>query len=124
MTPHQSYMPPSIAEMDNRHMQCLDEMQSKIDSMMMNLGTFILEPLVNFVVYKENDDDIEVTLDKEQFLNTLLMGDEDISTTHARETDKFIKSSVDDLVPILMESEVTSDSNSEFSNVLLKPLLF
>ncbi|GKA27351.1 hypothetical protein Tco_0713519 [Tanacetum coccineum] len=109
MTPHQSYMPPSIAEMANRHMQCLDEMQSKIDSMIMNLGTFIPEPLVNSVVYKESDDDIEVTLDK----NTLLMGDEDISTTPARETDKFIKSSVDDLVPILMESEVTSDSNSE-----------
>ncbi|GJW11977.1 hypothetical protein Tco_1577804 [Tanacetum coccineum] len=40
--------------------------------------------------------------------NTLLMGDEVISTTPARETDEIIKSSVDDLVPILGESEVTS----------------
>ncbi|GJU86639.1 hypothetical protein Tco_1294185 [Tanacetum coccineum] len=43
----------------------------------------------------------------------LLMGDEVISTTLARENDEFIKSSVDDLVPILRESEVTSDSNFE-----------
>ncbi|GJY90095.1 hypothetical protein Tco_0505291 [Tanacetum coccineum] len=41
--------------------------------------------------------------------DTLLMGDEDISTTPARETDKFIKSSVDDLVPIPRESKMTSD---------------
>ncbi|GKF31882.1 hypothetical protein Tco_0101680, partial [Tanacetum coccineum] len=42
--------------------------------------------------------------------NTLLMGDEVISTIPVREDDKFIKSSVDDLVPIPRETEVTSDS--------------
>ncbi|GJT20638.1 hypothetical protein Tco_0890575 [Tanacetum coccineum] len=41
---------------------------------------------------------------------TLLMGDEVINTIPARETDEFIKSSVDDFVPIPRESEVTSDS--------------
>ncbi|GKC28701.1 hypothetical protein Tco_1035995, partial [Tanacetum coccineum] len=40
-------------------------------------------------------------------LDTLLMGDEVISTTPTRENDEFIKSSVDDLVPIPRESEVT-----------------
>ncbi|GJX41661.1 hypothetical protein Tco_0256651 [Tanacetum coccineum] len=45
--------------------------------------------------------------------DTLLIGDEVISTTLARENDELIKSSVDDLVPILRESEVTSDSNLE-----------
>ncbi|GJY14400.1 hypothetical protein Tco_0384822 [Tanacetum coccineum] len=45
--------------------------------------------------------------------DTLLMGDEVISTTPARENDKFIKSSVDDLVLIPRKSEVTSNSNSE-----------
>ncbi|GJR78221.1 hypothetical protein Tco_0149006 [Tanacetum coccineum] len=115
-------------------MRRLDEIQSEIDSIMMNLGTYIPEPLVNSNVYKERDDDIEVTLDEEQFLsdhytahvtphaytpslpflatmeptNTLLMGDEVISTTPKRENDEFTKSSVDDLVPILRESEVTS----------------
>ncbi|GKD48645.1 hypothetical protein Tco_1277621 [Tanacetum coccineum] len=116
--------------------------------MMMNIGTFIPEPLVNSVVYEESDDDIEVTLDKEQFLSdhyiaqvtppaytpslpflttmepadTLLMGDEVISTTPARENDKFIKSSIDGLVPILRESEVTSDSNLECDMLVNTPL--
>ncbi|GKD72398.1 hypothetical protein Tco_1330680, partial [Tanacetum coccineum] len=41
--------------------------------------------------------------------DTLLMGDEVISTILAKETDEFIKSSVDDFFPIPRESEVTSD---------------
>ncbi|GKA43317.1 hypothetical protein Tco_0736041 [Tanacetum coccineum] len=45
--------------------------------------------------------------------DTLLMRDEVISTTPKRENDEFIKSSVDDLVSILRESKVTSESNSE-----------
>ncbi|GKC19671.1 hypothetical protein Tco_1021821 [Tanacetum coccineum] len=40
-------------------------------------------------------------------LDTLLIGDEFIITTPERENDEFIKSSVDDLVPIPRESEVT-----------------
>ncbi|GJT28913.1 hypothetical protein Tco_0909188 [Tanacetum coccineum] len=60
-----------------------------------------------------SDDYTEVTYDKEQCLNTLLMGDEVISTIPARETDEFIKSSVDDLVLILREYEVTSDNDLE-----------
>ncbi|GJQ97135.1 hypothetical protein Tco_0008274 [Tanacetum coccineum] len=39
-------------------------------------------------------------------LDNFLMGDEVISTTPVRESDEFIKSSVEDLVPILRESEV------------------
>ncbi|GKE05165.1 hypothetical protein Tco_1397183, partial [Tanacetum coccineum] len=83
-----------------------------------------------------SDDYKEVTYDKEQCLSdhytapvtplaytpsipflatmeptdTLLIGDEVISTILARETNEFIKSSVDDFVPIPRESEVTSDS--------------
>ncbi|GKA80106.1 hypothetical protein Tco_0786702, partial [Tanacetum coccineum] len=86
-----------------------------------------------------SDDYTEVTYDKEQFLSdhytapvtppaytpstrflaimepadTLLIGDEVISTILAREIDEFIKSSVDDLVQILRESEVTSDNDLE-----------
>ncbi|GJV60110.1 retrotransposon protein, putative, unclassified [Tanacetum coccineum] len=44
-------------------------------------------------------------------LDALLMGDKVISTTPARDNDKFIKSSVDDFIPIPTESEVTSVSN-------------
>ncbi|GJW97261.1 hypothetical protein Tco_0179069 [Tanacetum coccineum] len=46
--------------------------------------------------------------------DTLLMGDEVISTIPVREDDEFIKSSVDDLVPIPRETEVTSDSVLEY----------
>ncbi|GJR86276.1 hypothetical protein Tco_0210287 [Tanacetum coccineum] len=51
-------------------------------------------------------------------LDALLMGDEVISTTLARENTEFIKSSVDDLVLIPRESEVTSVCNDlECSNL-------
>nr|GEV64642.1 hypothetical protein [Tanacetum cinerariifolium] len=94
------------------------------------------------VVLKEpkgSDDYTEVTYDKEQCLgdhytapvtppaytssipflatmepaDTLLMRDEVIGIISARETKKFIKSSVDDLVPIPKGSEVTSVSDLE-----------
>ncbi|GKE86460.1 hypothetical protein Tco_1560202 [Tanacetum coccineum] len=54
-------------------------------------------------------------------LDTFLMGDEVISTTPERENDEFIKSSVDDLVPIPRECEVTSDNNLECSMPLDSP---
>ncbi|GJS20719.1 hypothetical protein Tco_0449351 [Tanacetum coccineum] len=97
-------------------------------SMMMNLGTPTPEPLVNSFVYEESDDDIEHYSHRSHlniaytsplpFLttmeptNTLLMGDEDSSTTPTRETDKFIKSSANDLVPIPRESEEFEDISS------------
>ncbi|GJV47042.1 hypothetical protein Tco_1437254 [Tanacetum coccineum] len=43
-------------------------------------------------------------------LDTFLMGDEVISTIPERENNELIRSSVDDLVPILRESELTLDS--------------
>ncbi|GJS93267.1 hypothetical protein Tco_0800235 [Tanacetum coccineum] len=50
------------------------------------------------------------------------MGDEVISTIPVRETDEFIKSSVDDLVSILRDSEVTYDSNLECDMPATTPL--
>ncbi|GKB09305.1 hypothetical protein Tco_0837617 [Tanacetum coccineum] len=44
---------------------------------------------------------------------SLIMGDEDLSTILKKESDKVIKSSVEDLVPIPSESEDTSESDSE-----------
>ncbi|GJW24145.1 hypothetical protein Tco_0037956 [Tanacetum coccineum] len=65
--------------------------------------------------YSEGSDEEDMEIDSltKEPSDTLLMGDEVICTTLARENDEFIKSSVDDLVPIPRESEVTSDSNSE-----------
>ncbi|GKE46534.1 hypothetical protein Tco_1477792 [Tanacetum coccineum] len=100
-------------------------------SMMMNLGTPTLEPLVNSFVYEESDDDIEVTpaytpslpiLTTMEPAETLLIGDEVISTTPTRKNDELIKSSVDDLVLIPRESEVTSDSNLECDMPVNRPL--
>ncbi|GJV19587.1 hypothetical protein Tco_1368607 [Tanacetum coccineum] len=56
-------------------------------------------------------------------LDTFLIGDEVISTIPARKNDKFIKSSIDYLVPILKESELKLDStNLEFSMHIDLPL--
>ncbi|GJY36661.1 hypothetical protein Tco_0422039 [Tanacetum coccineum] len=100
-------------------------------SMMMNLDTPTPEPLVNSFVYEESGDDIKVTpaytpllpfLTTMEPADTLLMGDEVISTTPIRENNEFIMSSVDDLVPIPRESEVTSDSNLECDMPVNTPL--
>ncbi|GKB16415.1 hypothetical protein Tco_0850338, partial [Tanacetum coccineum] len=93
----------------------------------------IHEPPISFDEPEGSDDDMEVIFDEEQFLrqqstahitpsplaytppppclatmeplDALLIGDEFISTTPARENDEFIKSSVDYLVPLQRESE-------------------
>ncbi|GKA71043.1 hypothetical protein Tco_0777182 [Tanacetum coccineum] len=115
---------------------------------MLSLRNSNHDPLVDLYDPEGSNDNIKVTLDKEQFLSshnitqvtppaytpslpflatmeptdTLLMGDEVISTIPAREIDKFIKSSVDDLVPIPRESDVTSDSNLECDMPINTPL--
>ncbi|GJV72707.1 hypothetical protein Tco_1492702 [Tanacetum coccineum] len=59
----------------------------------------------------EGSDERDIKIDSltKEPLDTLLIGDEDSSTNPARETDEFIKFSVDDLVPIPRDSKVTSD---------------
>ncbi|GJS18801.1 hypothetical protein Tco_0413273 [Tanacetum coccineum] len=113
------------------------------------LSTQIPNPPVDLDT-KKSDNDMEVIFDKELFLrerntthvtpqtltytpplpflatmeplDTLLMGDENISITSIGENDEFRKSSVDDLVSIPRESEVTSVStNLECSMPLDSP---
>ncbi|GKG13103.1 hypothetical protein Tco_0350063 [Tanacetum coccineum] len=45
--------------------------------------------------------------------DSLIMRDENLSTIPEKESDKLIKSSVEDLVPIPSESKDTSDNDSE-----------
>ncbi|GJS92839.1 hypothetical protein Tco_0799807 [Tanacetum coccineum] len=45
--------------------------------------------------------------------DSLIMGNEELSTIPEKESDEFIKSSVEDLVPIPSESEDTSGSDSD-----------
>nr|GEZ85463.1 hypothetical protein [Tanacetum cinerariifolium] len=103
----------------------------------LSLRNYNHDPLVDLYYPEGSDDYTDVTYDKEKYLSyrystpstsptyipsipclatmepadTLSMWDEVISTTPARENDDFIKSSVDDLVPIPRESEVTSVYN-------------
>ncbi|GJR12365.1 hypothetical protein Tco_0795017 [Tanacetum coccineum] len=76
---------------------------------MMNLRNSNHDPLVDLYDLKGSDKgDNEINLLTMEPSDTFLMGDEVISTTPVRENDEFIKFSVDDLVPIPRESEVTS----------------
>nr|GFA43493.1 hypothetical protein [Tanacetum cinerariifolium] len=45
--------------------------------------------------------------------DSLIMGDEDLHTISEKKSNEFIKSSIEDLVPILREFEDTSDSDKE-----------
>nr|GEY00228.1 hypothetical protein [Tanacetum cinerariifolium] len=56
--------------------------------------------------------------------DSLIIGDEDLSTIPKKESDKFIKSSIEDLVPILKDIESTTsyDSNLDESALLVTPI--
>ncbi|GKD14606.1 hypothetical protein Tco_1199013, partial [Tanacetum coccineum] len=56
--------------------------------------------------------------------NSLSMGDEHPSTIPEKETDKFIKSSVEDLIPIPSESEDTSESDNDYNVKIYSNPLF
>ncbi|GKE75370.1 hypothetical protein Tco_1537411, partial [Tanacetum coccineum] len=75
---------------------------------MLNLRNSNQDPHVDFYDLKGSDEgDNKINSLTMEPSDTFLMGDEVISTIPARENDEFINSSVDDLVPILRESEVT-----------------
>nr|GEW15823.1 hypothetical protein [Tanacetum cinerariifolium] len=104
-----------------------------------NLSTYTTEPSRRFNFIYDDDDDykestiflneivslIRVSIAITPILSTmepedsLIMRDEDRSTIPKKESDEFIKFSVEDLVPILSESEDTSDNNVKiYSNPL------
>ncbi|GJY18919.1 hypothetical protein Tco_0390410 [Tanacetum coccineum] len=69
---------------------------------------------IQFKEYLENSSKaITPDLPTEEPDNSLSMGDEHLSTIPETESDEVIKSSVENLVPILSESEVTSNNESE-----------
>ncbi|GJY05530.1 hypothetical protein Tco_0371470 [Tanacetum coccineum] len=79
---------------------------------MLNLRNSNQDPPVDLYDLERSDEgDIEIDSLTKEPLDTLLIGDEVISTTPVKENDEFIKSRVDDLVPIPRESEVTLVSN-------------
>ncbi|GKD05697.1 hypothetical protein Tco_1180671, partial [Tanacetum coccineum] len=111
-----------------------------------NLSTHTPEPSRRFnSICYDDDDDEESTIPLNEIISqlppsiaitpvlptmepedSLIMGDENLSTIPEKESDEFIKSSVEDLVLIPMESEDTSDSDKEcdlpFSITFSNPL--
>ncbi|GJT97760.1 hypothetical protein Tco_1093278 [Tanacetum coccineum] len=82
------------------------------------LSEYINTPAWNRpLVYCDDDDDEDYTiaitpvLSTEEPVNSLIMEDEHLDTISATESDEFIKSSVEILVPIPNQSEDFSDSN-------------
>ncbi|GJU20820.1 hypothetical protein Tco_1154162 [Tanacetum coccineum] len=99
-----------------------------------NVSTHTPEPLRRFnIIYYYDDDDEENTIPLNEITSqiplsiaitpvlptmdpedSLIMGDENLSTIPEKELDEVIKSSVENLVPISSESDDTSDNNSEY----------
>ncbi|GJY67015.1 hypothetical protein Tco_0469253 [Tanacetum coccineum] len=101
------------------------ELQAKMNRLqkMLSLRNSNHDPLVDLYDLEGSDEgDMEIDSLTEEPLDIFLIVDEDFNTTPARETDKFIKSNIDDLVPILRESEVTSNSNFECDMPVNTPL--
>nr|GFB30954.1 hypothetical protein [Tanacetum cinerariifolium] len=121
-----------MIESGNKFIQILGEMLCQHEQAA-NLSTHTPEPSRHFksICYDDNDDydyeestiplneiisqippSIAITLVLPTIKpeDSLIMGDEDLSTILEKESDEFIKSSVEDLVPIPSESEDTSDS--------------
>ncbi|GKD76986.1 hypothetical protein Tco_1339607, partial [Tanacetum coccineum] len=97
-----------------------------------NLSTYTSEPSRHFNSFYDDDDYEESTIPLNEIVSqiptyiaiipvlptlepedSLIMGNEELSTIPEKESDEFIKSSVEDLVPILSESEDTFGSYSE-----------
>nr|GFA03007.1 hypothetical protein [Tanacetum cinerariifolium] len=80
-----------------------------------NLSTYPSKRFDSFC-YDDDDDDEDYTIAVTPSLSTeepdksLSMGDEHLDTISATESDKFIKSSVENLIPILSESEGIPDN--------------
>ncbi|GJX97658.1 hypothetical protein Tco_0353456 [Tanacetum coccineum] len=92
------------------------------------LAEYINSPSWNRPAFYFNDDDDEYTiiyrstkaithnLPTEEPKDSLIIGDEHLSTIPEKVSDEFIKSSVEDLIPIPSESEDTSDNEVNFTS--------
>ncbi|GKB46955.1 hypothetical protein Tco_0897708 [Tanacetum coccineum] len=95
----------SIQEMEDLKQHYLDEMQS-------------ISNQIQIKDYRNERIDIRFRRECEIMIDELKgkfngMRDENLSTIPEKESDEFIKSSVEDLIPISSESEDTSESDSE-----------
>ncbi|GJS66134.1 reverse transcriptase domain-containing protein [Tanacetum coccineum] len=82
-----------------------------------NLSTYPSQRFKSF--FYDDDDEIMIPISPE---DSLIMGNEDLSTIPEKESEKFIKSSVEDLVPIPSESKDTSESDKNIESGLKRIL--
>nr|GFB28260.1 hypothetical protein [Tanacetum cinerariifolium] len=94
-----------------------EELSEYINSLCWNRPTVYNNDKEHSIQYKEylenSSNAIARVLPTEEPNNSLSMGDEHLSNISETKSDKVIKSSVKNLVPIPIESEVTSDNESE-----------
>ncbi|GJV79802.1 hypothetical protein Tco_1515672 [Tanacetum coccineum] len=96
-----------VKEMKRYRSEKIDDLKKYLE--MINLRNSNQDPPVDLYDLKGSDEgDNKIDPLTMELFDTFLMGDKVISTTPERENDEFINSSVDDLVPIPKESEVTS----------------
>ncbi|GJW46041.1 hypothetical protein Tco_0077687 [Tanacetum coccineum] len=98
--------------------ELLNKLLEDVQNISEELAEFINSPSWSRLAFYLDDDEeytIAITPDlpTEEPDNSLSMGDEHLDTIPATESDEVIKSSVENLVPIPSESEVTSDNESE-----------
>ncbi|GJZ31828.1 hypothetical protein Tco_0576875 [Tanacetum coccineum] len=98
--------------------ELLNKLLEDVQNISEELAEFINSPSWSRPAFYLDDDEeytIAITPDlpTEEPDNSLSMGDEHLDTIPATESDEVIKSSVENLVPIPSESEVTSDNESE-----------
>ncbi|GKF40236.1 hypothetical protein Tco_0120297 [Tanacetum coccineum] len=130
---HNEWINNDIIESMNELLKTMQSLREMLQEQVANLSTHTREPSrrFNFICY-DDDDDEESTIPLNEIISqlppsiaitpvlptmepedSLIMGDENLSTIPEKEPDEFIKSSVEDLVPIPSESEDTSDNDSE-----------
>ncbi|GJW13444.1 retrovirus-related pol polyprotein from transposon TNT 1-94 [Tanacetum coccineum] len=115
----------SLQEMEDLKRECedmIDELKSKFNGMsieinkrkvLQRLEQEIYIPLRDIISKLPPSIAITPVLPTLEPEDSLIMGDEELSIIPEMESDEFIKSSVEDLVPILSESEDTSGSDSD-----------
>ncbi|GKD58608.1 hypothetical protein Tco_1296117 [Tanacetum coccineum] len=143
---HNEWINNDMIESRNELLKTMQSLGEMLREQVANLSTHTPEPSRRFnSIFYDDDDDEESTIPFNEIISqlppsiaitpvlptmepedSLIMGDENLSDIPEKESDEFIKSSVEDLVPIPGESEDTSDSDKEcdfpFSVTFSNPL--
>nr|GEU31015.1 hypothetical protein [Tanacetum cinerariifolium] len=112
---HQPPQEMSIQEMEDLKQQYLDEMKRKASgTRVANLSTYPSKCFNSFCYDDDDDEDYTVVITPDFLItDSLILENEHLDTILEIESDEFIKSSVENLIPILSESKDFFDIESE-----------